>query len=168
MVSISLLSISHFTLFSPTEFTIDSIKSPMDPFCLKLQVERGSHIPAYTGGVHSSIGIQREQATNPPIPLANPEIQPEACMSVRKGSRWNTKLHSSQSRLAKLLQLAEKKSNLITSSSSRHVPYPLQFLHFEILCQSSQYMSFLLSHHMKNLQEMVPATKTWNHRWVVL
>jgi hypothetical protein len=29
-------------------------------------------------------------------------------------------------------------------------------------------MSFLLSHHMTNLQEMVPATKTWNHRWVVL
>jgi hypothetical protein len=29
-------------------------------------------------------------------------------------------------------------------------------------------MSFLLSHHMTNLQEMVPATKTWNHRLVVL
>jgi hypothetical protein len=28
-------------------------------------------------------------------------------------------------------------------------------------------MSFLLSQHMTNLQEMVPATKTWNHRWVV-
>jgi hypothetical protein len=29
-------------------------------------------------------------------------------------------------------------------------------------------MSFLLSHHMTNLQKTVPATKTWNRRWVVL
>jgi hypothetical protein len=71
---------SHLILwFPPTQFTIDS-ESTMDPFYLKLQVERGSYIHAYTGCVRSSIGIQIEQSTNQPKLLTNPEIQPEACI----------------------------------------------------------------------------------------
>jgi len=55
---------SHFIFwFPPIQFTIDN-ESTMDPFCLKLQVERGSYIRAYTGGFHSTIGIQIEQSTN--------------------------------------------------------------------------------------------------------
>jgi hypothetical protein len=56
----------------------------MDPFCLKLQVERGSYICVYTGGVRSNIGIQIEQSTNKPKLLANPEIQPEACIVTKR------------------------------------------------------------------------------------
>jgi hypothetical protein len=48
---------SHLILhFAPTQFTIDS-ESTMDPLCLKLQVERGSYISAYTGGFCLSTGI---------------------------------------------------------------------------------------------------------------
>jgi len=42
--------------FPPIQFTIDNERT-MDPFCLKLQVERGSYIRAYTGGFRSSIEI---------------------------------------------------------------------------------------------------------------
>jgi len=52
----------------------------MDPFCLKLQVERGSYIRAYTRGFRSSTGIRIEQSTNQPKLFTNPEIQPEACI----------------------------------------------------------------------------------------
>jgi hypothetical protein len=52
----------------------------MDPFYLKLQVERGSYIHAYTRGVRSSTGIQIKQSTNQPKLLTNPEIKPEACI----------------------------------------------------------------------------------------
>jgi hypothetical protein len=54
----------------------------MDPLCLKLEVERGSYICAYTGSVRSSIGIQIEQSTTQPKSLANPEIQPKACINT--------------------------------------------------------------------------------------
>jgi hypothetical protein len=56
----------------------------MDPFCLKLQVERGSYIRAYIGGFHSSIEIQIEQSTNQPKLFTNPEIQPEACIVTKR------------------------------------------------------------------------------------
>jgi len=56
----------------------------MDPFCLKLQVERGSYICAYTGGFRSSIEIQIEQSTNQPKLFTNPEIQPEACIVIER------------------------------------------------------------------------------------
>jgi hypothetical protein len=56
----------------------------MDPFYLKLQVERGSYIHAYTGGFRSSTGIQIEQSTNQPKLFTNPEIQPEACIVTER------------------------------------------------------------------------------------
>jgi hypothetical protein len=69
--------------FPPIQFTIDN-ESAMDPFCLKLQVERGSYIRAYTGGVRSSIGIQIKQSTNQPKSFTNPEIQPEAHIVIER------------------------------------------------------------------------------------
>jgi hypothetical protein len=56
----------------------------MDPFYLKLHVERSNYIRSYTRGVHSSIGIQIKQSTNQPKPLTYPEIQPEACIVTEK------------------------------------------------------------------------------------
>jgi hypothetical protein len=75
---------SHLILwFPPTQFTIDR-ESIMDPFSLKLQVERGSYIRAYTGGFHSSTWIQIEQSTNQPKLFTNPEIQPEECIVTER------------------------------------------------------------------------------------
>jgi hypothetical protein len=56
----------------------------MDPFCLKLQVERSSYIRAYTKGFRSSIEIQIEQSTNQPKLFTNLEIQPEACIVTER------------------------------------------------------------------------------------
>jgi hypothetical protein len=56
----------------------------MDPFYLKLQVERGNYIRAYTGGFRSSTEIQIEQSTNQPKLFTNPEIQPEACIVIER------------------------------------------------------------------------------------
>jgi hypothetical protein len=55
----------------------------MDPFYLKLQVERGNYISAHTRGVHSNIGIQIKQSTNQPKLLTNPKIQPKACIVTK-------------------------------------------------------------------------------------
>jgi hypothetical protein len=75
---------SHLILwFPPTQFTIGS-ESIMDPFCMKLQVERGSYIRAFTGGFRSSTGIQIEQSTNQPKLLTNLEIQPHACIVTER------------------------------------------------------------------------------------
>jgi hypothetical protein len=75
---------SHLILwFPPIQFIINS-ESTADPFCLKLQVERGTYICAYTGGFRSSIGIQIEQSTNQPKLFTNLEIQPEACIVTKR------------------------------------------------------------------------------------
>jgi hypothetical protein len=77
---------SHLILwFPPIQFTINS-ESTMDPFCLKLQVERSNYIRAYiyTGGFCSSTGIQIEQSTNQPKLFTNPEIQLEACIVTER------------------------------------------------------------------------------------
>jgi len=87
MVSIATCP-SHLILwFPPTEFTIDS-ESTMDPFCLKLQVEKSSYIHAYTGGFRSSTGIQIEQSTNQPKLLTNLEIQLEACIVIERSKNY--------------------------------------------------------------------------------
>jgi hypothetical protein len=83
MVSITTCPSHPILWFPPIQFIIDS-ESVMDPFSLKLQVERGNYIHAYIGGVRSSIGIQIEQSTNQPKPLANLEIQPEACIVIER------------------------------------------------------------------------------------
>jgi hypothetical protein len=69
--------------FPPAQFIINS-ESTVDPFYLKLQVERGSYIRAYTGGFRSSTGIQIEQSTNQPKLFTNLEIQPEACITTER------------------------------------------------------------------------------------
>ncbi len=75
---------SHLILwFPPIQFTIDN-ESTMDPFYLKLQVERGNYIRAYTGGFRSSTRIQIEQSTNQPKLFTNPKIQPKACIVTKK------------------------------------------------------------------------------------
>jgi len=60
----------------------------MDPFCLKLQVEKSSYIHAYTGGFRSSTGIQIEQSTNQPKLLTNLEIQLEACIVIERSKNY--------------------------------------------------------------------------------
>jgi len=75
---------SHLIIwFPPIQSTINN-ESTMDPLCLKLQVERGNYIRAYTGGFHSSTRIQIEQSTNQPKLLTNPKIQPEACIVIER------------------------------------------------------------------------------------
>ncbi len=75
---------SHLILwFPPTQFTIDN-ESTMDPFYLKLQVERGSYIRAYTRGFPLSTGIHIEQSTNHPKLFTNPKIQLEACIVIER------------------------------------------------------------------------------------
>jgi len=75
---------SHLILwFPPIQFIINN-ESTMDPFCMKLQVERGSYIRAYTGGFHSSTEIQIEQSTNQPKLFTNLEIQLEACIVTER------------------------------------------------------------------------------------
>jgi hypothetical protein len=83
MVSIAACPSHPILWFPPTQFIIDS-ESDMDPFFLKLHVERSSYIRAYTRGVHSNIGIQIKQSTNLPKLFANPEIQLEACIVIER------------------------------------------------------------------------------------
>jgi hypothetical protein len=83
MVSIVACPSNLIIWFPPTQFTIDS-ESTMDPFCLKLQVERGCYMRAYTRGFRSSTVIQIEQSTNQPKLLTNPKIQPEACIVTER------------------------------------------------------------------------------------
>jgi hypothetical protein len=78
---------SHLILwFPPTQFTINN-ESTMDPFCRKLQVERGNYMHAYTRGFCSSTRIQIEQSTNQPKLLTNPEIQLEACIITERSMK---------------------------------------------------------------------------------
>jgi len=78
---------SHLIIwFPPIQFTIDN-ESTMHPFCLKLQVERGSYIRAYAGGFCSSTRIQIEQSTNQPKLFTNPEIQLEACIVTKRSKK---------------------------------------------------------------------------------
>jgi anaerobic glycerol-3-phosphate dehydrogenase len=113
---------SHLILwFPPIQFTIDS-ESTMDPFCLKLQVERGSYIRAYYGGFRSSIGIQIEQSTNQPKLFTNPEIQPEACIVTERSKNClpaclplNTQRHHNQA-LQQLCSIAMATLHLIPPS----------------------------------------------------
>jgi hypothetical protein len=80
----------HLTLlsgFPPLNSQINS-ESTMDPFYLKLQVERGGYIRAYTWGFCLSIGIQIKQSTNHPKLFTNLEIQPEACIVTKRSKNY--------------------------------------------------------------------------------
>jgi hypothetical protein len=82
----------------------------MDPFCLKLQVERSSYIRAYTGGVHSSIGIQIKQSTNQPKPFTYPEIQPEACIATERREQMKHKIEPFSVKINKTTTIGQKKN----------------------------------------------------------
>jgi len=60
----------------------------MDPFYLKLPIERDNYICAYTGGFRSSTGIQIEQSTNQPKLFTSPKIQPEACIVSERSKNY--------------------------------------------------------------------------------
>jgi hypothetical protein len=87
MMSTAACAFHPILWFPPIQFTINS-ESTMDSFCLKLQVERGSYIRAYTRGFRSSTEIQIKQSTNQPKLFTNPEIQPEACIVTERSKNY--------------------------------------------------------------------------------
>ncbi len=115
----------------------------MDPFYLKLQVEKGSYICAHTRGVLFNIGIQIEQSTNQPKLFTNLEIQPEVCIVIER--RWHVK-HKIEPFLVKIDKATATGRKKIQTHQNSNVPYRFKF------CTETSYVNHTLSLKARDMQ----------------